>query len=129
MIETFLESGGEGKPRFGQLTVCYAPSEEEARRTAFEWWPNAAIGGDLGQELPLPAHFEQTAELLTEDQVAERVVCGPDPDRHRDAIDQYLAAGYDHVYVHQVGPDQEAFLEFYAQDVLAAYEASPTTAP
>jgi G6PDH family F420-dependent oxidoreductase len=127
LIETFRGAGGDGKPRYGQLTVCYASSEEEARRTAFEWWPNAAIGGDLGQELPLPKHFEQTCELLTEDQVADRVVCGPDPERHREAIDQYAAAGYDHVYVHQVGPDQEAFLEFYAQDVLPAYETSATT--
>jgi hypothetical protein len=39
-------------------------------------------------------------------------------DRHLEAIQEYVDAGYDHVYVHQVGPDQEGFLEAYARDVL-----------
>ncbi len=50
--------------------------------------------------------------------VAERVVCGPDPERHRAEIRQFADAGFDHVYVHQVGPDQEGFFRFYADEVL-----------
>jgi hypothetical protein len=46
------------------------------------------------------------------------VVCGPDADAHRAAIDEFAEAGYDHVYVHQVGPDQEGFLDFYAREIL-----------
>jgi coenzyme F420-dependent glucose-6-phosphate dehydrogenase len=118
LLEAFEAAGGEGKPRFGQVTVCWAKSEEEAKRTAREWWPNAAIKGDLSQELPLPAHFEQAAEMVDEDDVAEMVVCGPDPDAHRDKIRQYEQAGYDHVYVHQVRPDQEGFFAFYEKEVL-----------
>ena len=81
-------------------------------------WPTAAIPGESGQELPNPAHFEQLAEIVTEEMIAERIVCGPDIDRHLKAIQEYVDAGYDHVYVHQVGPDQEGFLEAYARDVL-----------
>jgi coenzyme F420-dependent glucose-6-phosphate dehydrogenase len=118
LLEAFEAAGGKRKPRFGQVTVCWAESEEEAKQTAREWWPNAAIKGDLSQELPLPAHFEQAAEMVTEDDVAEMVVCGPDPDAHRDKIREYEKAGYDHVYVHQVGPDQEGFFAFYEKEVL-----------
>ena len=50
--------------------------------------------------------------------VAESVVCGPDPERHVDAIREYVDAGYDHVYVHQVGPDQDGFFDFYERAVL-----------
>jgi hypothetical protein len=50
--------------------------------------------------------------------VAESVVCGPDPDAHLEAIQAYVDAGYDHVYVHQVGPEQEGFFRFYEDDVL-----------
>jgi coenzyme F420-dependent glucose-6-phosphate dehydrogenase len=118
LLEAFEAAGGKNKPRFGQVTVCWAKTEEEAKRTAHEWWPNAAIKGDLSQELPLPAHFEQAAEMVDEDDVAEMVVCGPDPDAHRDKIREYEKAGYDHVYVHQVGPDQEGFFAFYEKEVL-----------
>ena len=118
LLELFEEAGGEGKPRYGQLTVCYAESEQEARRTAFEIWPNAALKGTLSQELPTPSDFEAAAEMVTEDDVAELVVCGPDAERHVEMIEKYARAGYDHVYVHQVGPEQEAFLDFYKAEVM-----------
>jgi coenzyme F420-dependent glucose-6-phosphate dehydrogenase len=117
-VERFREGGGEGKPTYGQLHVCWAESEEEARRIAHEQWPNAAIGGGSFLELPLPAHFEEVAEVIGEEDVAESVVCGPDPERHAAAIREYVDAGYDHVYVHQVGSDQEGFFGFYEREVL-----------
>jgi hypothetical protein len=98
--------------------VCWAPEEDEARRTALEWWPNGAVSGSYFLELPLPAHFEEAAELVTEDDIAENVVCGPDPERHISAIREYIDAGYDHVYVHQVGPNKEGFFDFYESKVL-----------
>jgi coenzyme F420-dependent glucose-6-phosphate dehydrogenase len=55
---------------------------------------------------------------VDEDTVAEYVVCGPDPDRHLEGIQQYVDAGFDHVYVHQVGPEQDGFIEFYEREVL-----------
>jgi coenzyme F420-dependent glucose-6-phosphate dehydrogenase len=125
IVEAFDGAGGRGKPRYAQVTVCWAEREEEARRTATEWWPNAALKGPLGQELPLPSHFEQAAEMVTEDDVAEMIVCGPDPERHIDRLETYAAAGYTHVYVHQVGPDQEGFFDFYASQVLPRYSAVP----
>ena len=85
--------------------------------------PTAASPGAAGQELPNPTHFEQLAEIVTEDMIAERVVCGPDIDRHVARIQEYVDAGYDHVYIHQVGPDQAGFLRAYARDVLPRFSA------
>jgi coenzyme F420-dependent glucose-6-phosphate dehydrogenase len=118
LIETFEQAGGAGKPRYGQATVCWAESEQEARRTAHEWWPNAAMSGELGQVLPQPAHYEQAAQLVREDDVAEVVACGPDPERHLDFLRRYAQAGYDHVFVHQVGPDQEGYLRWAERELL-----------
>jgi G6PDH family F420-dependent oxidoreductase len=117
-VQAFDRAGGSGKPRHGQVHVCWAEDEAKARRTAYEWWPNAALGGELGVELPLPRHFEQAAETVREDDVARTVVCGPDPDRHVEAIRQYADAGFDHVGVHQIGPDQRGFQRFYEDRVL-----------
>lgn len=119
LLSQFEAAGGKGKPRFGQVTVCWAEDEASARKTALEWWPNAALPGELGQELALPRHFEEATQLVTEDDIAETVVCGPNPDAHREMIEKYAEAGYDHVYVHQVGPDQEGFLDFYGREILS----------
>lgn len=119
-VSTFERAGGQDKPRYGQLTVCYAASEREAVETAHSWWPNAAMGGQLGQELALPLHYQQAAELVTPEDVAEAVVCGPDPERHRQAIDEFDEAGFDHVYIHQVGPDQESFFRFARNELAVA---------
>jgi G6PDH family F420-dependent oxidoreductase len=130
IVQAFEAGGGSGKPRYGQVTVCWAESEQEARRTAHEWWPNAAIQGDLSQELPLPRHFEQATGGVSEDDVAEMVVCGPDPDAHLEKIREFAEAGFDHVYVHQVGPDQEGFLDFYAREFLPRVASeNPDRAP
>jgi coenzyme F420-dependent glucose-6-phosphate dehydrogenase len=120
-VETFRAAGGDGKPCYGQVHVCWAEDEAKARRTAHEQWPNAAIPGELGQELPMPAHFEQASSAVTEDQVADSVTCGPDPERHIAAIRKYLDAGFDHVVVHQIGPDQEGFFRFYRSEVLPKF--------
>jgi coenzyme F420-dependent glucose-6-phosphate dehydrogenase len=123
LVERFDAAGGGGKPRYGQVTVCWGEDEEEAKQTAYEIWPNAAIKGELSQELPNPEHFEQAAGMATPDDVAESVVCGPDPGRIGEQIDQFAEAGYDHVYVHQVGPDQEGFIRFAEREVLPRYAA------
>ena len=117
LVETFERTGGKGKPKYGQVTVCWAKREEDARRTAFEIWPTAALSG-INQELPSPYYFEQAAKPVTEDKVAEEIPCGPDPRKHIGAIQEYVDAGFDHIYVHQVGPDQEGFMEFYRREIL-----------
>jgi coenzyme F420-dependent glucose-6-phosphate dehydrogenase len=120
-IERFRSEGGEGKPTYGQLHVCWAEDEEAARKLVLKQWPNSALSGAFFLELPLPAHFEEAAEVLDEEDVAESVVCGPDPERHRAAIQEYVDAGYDHVYIHQIGPDQQGFLSFYEREVLPRF--------
>jgi coenzyme F420-dependent glucose-6-phosphate dehydrogenase len=122
IAEAFSEVGGRDKPRYGQMTVCWAKDEQQARRTAYKWWPNAAIKGELSAELPLPAHFEQAAKMVSEDDVAEAVICGPDPERYLSRIQEYVDAGFDHVYIHQVGPDQEGFFAFCKDELIPHLE-------
>jgi G6PDH family F420-dependent oxidoreductase len=112
----------ESRPRYGQLTVCWAKTRDAAVKTAHEWWRSSAVPGELSQVLPLPAHFEQAAELVTPETTAEAVVCGPDAAPIRDKIKEFEKAGFTHVYVHQVGPDQEGFFRFAQQELLPSLE-------
>jgi coenzyme F420-dependent glucose-6-phosphate dehydrogenase len=124
LIQQFQKSGGKGKPTYGQFTVCYDPDEEKAKQTAHEWWPNAALPDPLNTELSLPEHFASAAKAVTPDDTAKSVLCSPDPAEHVKKIEEYARAGYTHVYVHQVGPDQEAFFRFYEREILPRYRSS-----
>jgi coenzyme F420-dependent glucose-6-phosphate dehydrogenase len=117
-LDAFHSGGGGGKPTYGQVSVCYASDEKAARKTLHEIWPNAGLPGELTQELRTPAHFEQASETVTEDMLAEQMPVGPDAGRYIEAIQKYVEAGYDHVYIHQVGPDQTAFFRFYQSEIL-----------
>jgi coenzyme F420-dependent glucose-6-phosphate dehydrogenase len=116
-IQSYRDAGGDG-PRYGQLHVCWAEREDQARKTALEVWPNVAIPGELSQELPLPQHFEEAAQTITEDMVAELVPCGPDPEAHLAQLRKFVDAGYDHVFVHQIGDDQEQAIDFYRREIM-----------
>ena len=117
-VAAFDGNGGAGKPRIGQLTVCWAKTEDEGVRTAHELWPIAGLSGQFKNELPRVAYLEQASKTVTPEVIQEEVVCGPDPQRHLDGIAEFVKAGFDHVYVHQVGPDQEGFMRFYEREIL-----------
>jgi len=76
------------------------------------------MGGALGQELATTSHYEAVAQLVRPEDVAESVVCGHDPDDHLEQIRAYEQAGFTHVFVHQIGAEQDAFLRFYADEIL-----------
>ncbi|MFF4415820.1 LLM class F420-dependent oxidoreductase [Streptosporangium sp. NPDC001559] len=118
LVETFHKSGGAGKTTQGGLKVCYASDEAQARSHVHRLWPTQGIKGEASQLLPLPRHFAQLAEMVGEDDAVASSPCGPDPRRHLAAIRQYVDAGFDEVYVNQIGPDQDAFFDFYAAKVL-----------
>jgi G6PDH family F420-dependent oxidoreductase len=117
-FEAAAHGAGPGRPRYLQVNVCWADSEAEARRTAFEICGNVALKGELGNQLPTPGHYEQAVGMLTEDDVAQVIVCGPDPERHVAKIREGIDAGYNNLHIYQVGPDQDGFFDFYERQVL-----------
>jgi G6PDH family F420-dependent oxidoreductase len=115
-IANYKSQGGSG-PTMAALKVCWDTDEARARKQVHELWPTVGLTGQLSQELPMPLHFEQAASIVTEEMVAEKVACGPDPERHINAISAYLEAGFDEVYINQIGPDQAGFLDFYVKEL------------
>jgi G6PDH family F420-dependent oxidoreductase len=111
-VEKYRAAGGTG-PGVGVTKVCFGQDEQQARRTAFELWPTEALSGELSQELPMPRHFEEAASVVTEEMVADAVPCGPDPARHFDALQEYVDAGFDELFINQIGDDARGFFEFF----------------
>ena len=124
LVATYLAACHKpNQPRYAQLAVCWAKTEEQARRVAYEWWPLGLIPGQLIPELPLPSQFDTLSKLFSEQDIDRAVVCGPDPKKHIAKIRQFVDAGFTHIYIHQVGPDQEGFFDFYEREILPVYAA------
>lgn len=109
-------------PCYAYITVCYAEDEAKAKKTVVEQWPIAGLPGELDQELRTPKHFEQAAQLVTEEMVAESVICGKDPEPHIKRIQQCIDLGINKVYIHQIGPEQESFMKFYQKEIMPQFQ-------
>jgi G6PDH family F420-dependent oxidoreductase len=125
MVQKFRAGGNGDKPCYCEVQVCFDEQEKRAVDIAHEVWPIAGLAGPLMQELRIPSHFEKAAQLVAKEKIAEVVPCGPDPEKHLRAIRAYIDAGYDHICVHQIGPNQEAFMDFYAREILPKLASSP----
>jgi G6PDH family F420-dependent oxidoreductase len=124
LVEEFRKGGGSGKPVIGGFKVCWDTDRQRAVKTVHRLWPNDLLPGELAQILPTPEHFEQASTLVPEDMIADAVVCGDAPDEHMGAVEAYAQAGFDEVYINQIGPDQAQFFQFYGSRVLPRLRAA-----
>lgn len=116
VVNAYRRAGGNGKV-IGQVTLCWHPDADAARLLAHARWPNAALGGQLSQELPHWTDIEAATLLARPDDVAARVVCGPDTGGVVDAVDRFVQAGVDAIHFHQVGDDQVGFLTWWTHEL------------
>jgi alkanesulfonate monooxygenase SsuD/methylene tetrahydromethanopterin reductase-like flavin-dependent oxidoreductase (luciferase family) len=52
------------------------------------------------------------------DSTRDSVVAGSDPDAHLEQIEAYRQAGYDALYVANMGPHHREMIEFYGEQIL-----------
>ena len=120
LVSQFRAAGGTGKPTQAGFKVCYAATRGDGVRTAHELWASEQLPGELGQNLPTPAHFEQASTLVSAEMVEHAVPCGPDPAPFVDRIREFADAGFDEIYVQQIGPDQDGFFRFWQAEIAPA---------
>jgi G6PDH family F420-dependent oxidoreductase len=117
LVSRYRQQGGKG-PAVATVKVCWGPDEDTARKTAHHLWASSGVPGESSQELSMPQHFEQAAEHVTPEKLAEKISCGPDPDLHAERLKQYVDAGFDEIHIGQIGPDQQGFYDFYANELV-----------
>jgi coenzyme F420-dependent glucose-6-phosphate dehydrogenase len=121
LVEKFRSAGeNDDLPCYCQAAVCYAQDEAAARKLAFKQWPIPAMPAELVRELSIPKFFEATANLVTEEQLAKMVCCGPDPEKHVETIKRCLDAGFRKISIQNIGHHQEEFFKLYEKQVIPA---------
>ncbi|MCK8437697.1 LLM class F420-dependent oxidoreductase [Streptomyces sp. D2-8] len=121
LLEAFDRHGGQGKPRVGQLPVCYDPDRDTAVERAhsqFRWFGS---GWKVNSELPHPDSFEAATQFVRQDDVAASIPCGDDPDAFVEAVRPYAEAGFTEIALVQIGGEsQPAYLDWSEKTLLPA---------
>ena len=116
--EEVVQAFGNGKPRIGMMHCAYDRDAKKGLERATKLWPNLALQGPLGQDLATPSDFEEAAKMVDEEDVAGQAPHGPDPQPYLELIRRYDEAGFTHVYIHQIGDNQDEFAEFARRELL-----------
>ncbi len=123
LMERFEEGAREaGKdpaqmPRIVQLHVSWAESRQEALENALREWPNGGMPFPKG-DIRNPEDFQAMARFVRPENFENRVLISPDLDEHLEYIQHYIDLGFDEVYVHNVGRNQEEFIRAYGERVI-----------
>ncbi|MDQ6649273.1 MAG: TIGR03557 family F420-dependent LLM class oxidoreductase [Actinomycetota bacterium] len=104
-------------PKVLQLHLSWAPTDEEALASAMTEWPNGGMKFPK-QDIRSPFDFEQMAKLVRPEDFEGRMLISTDPDAHRAEIQKFLDLGVTRLYLHNVGRNQDAWIELFGRDVL-----------
>ncbi len=119
VVERFRSGGGRGKPIYLQACVSFAPTEAEAEKAAFDGWRNLAVGSaDFKADVTQAQFFDAAARFVPIEQVRSIVRVSADPERHAAWLDRDRALGFERIYVHDVGENQERFIQSFSELVL-----------
>ncbi|GAA5066249.1 G6PDH family F420-dependent oxidoreductase [Thermocatellispora tengchongensis] len=121
LVRDFEQAGGGGKPKYGQVPICYDPDEEAAIKRATELWAWGLAGWKVQAELPGPVNFAAHTSFVRPEDVAAQVPCGPKVEPCVEAVREFIDAGFDHVALVQVGADHQGeFIEWAQRELLPA---------
>jgi hypothetical protein len=108
----------------GQVPICWAPDEAEARKLAHEQFRWFGGGWAVNAEIPDTRGFAGASQFVREEDVAESIPCGPDLDAIAEAVLAFPQAGFTDVALVQVGDRyQQQFLDEAAEPLLERLRA------
>ena len=117
----FDEAGGTGKPRYGQVVLCYGPDEAACQKLAHDQFRANILGWPVMSELPTPKAFDTASQFVRPEDMTKTIPCGPDLDQHAAAVRQYVDAGFTHIGIAQIGgAEQDRFLTWAQNELLPA---------
>lgn len=123
IIDSFRAGGGEGKPIYLQCHISYAPDGETALDIAYHQWRSNVFSPPLCWDLELPEHFDEASRFVRREDMHASVLISHEPARYVDRLGEFLALGFDGLYLHHVGQQQQAFIETFGERVLPQLKA------
>jgi coenzyme F420-dependent glucose-6-phosphate dehydrogenase len=120
VVEAFREGGGDGKPMFLQVQLSWAADEDQARDAAFDQWRMNIFDSPVLTTLRTPAAFDAAAAFVHPGDLDGHIRISAETDRHIEWLSQDIELGFERLYLHNVGPNQAAFIRAFGEKVLPA---------
>lgn len=120
VLEAFRAGGGEGKRTALQVHLSYAADEQTALDVAYDQWRSNVFDPPVCWDLELVEHFDVVAQKVRPEDLRGPVLVSADVGRHVAWLEEFIALGFDEVYLHHVGQDQRAFVDVFGERVLPA---------
>ena len=118
IVKAFRSNGGADKPMFLQVHLAYAPTEREARDAAFAQWGQNCLPNSVMTDLSHPSQIREASTHVTPADIDAAVRISADVGQHVDWLQRELDRGFSGLYLHEVGPEQERFVETFGREVL-----------
>lgn len=117
MIDAYRGNGGQGELTL-QVHVSWAPTDEEALEIAFDQWRSNVFAAPVSWDLETPEAFDEASKHVERKDMHKAVLISSSPSQHADWLHEFTELGFDRIYVHHVGQNQDAFIDTYGEHVL-----------
>ncbi len=114
LIDAFRQQGGDAKPVHVQMAVSYAAERRAAEEMAVQQWSAASLGGEVAWDLRRPSDFDHASRFATADDLSDGLLVTDSIDEIADHVSALAATGAAVVHLHQVGANQEEFIDAMA---------------
>lgn len=117
MLAAYRDAGGRGKTVL-QVHLSWAPTEQEAYAIAYDQWRTNVWAPPVPWDLETAGHFDALGDGVSEQQLRSSVLVSSDLGRLTGWVADLVGLGFDEVYLHHVGQDQDPYLDAFGQHVL-----------
>jgi probable non-F420 flavinoid oxidoreductase len=117
VIDAYRAADGSG-PIALQVHLSYADSYDEALAIAHDQWRTGSIGPPRSWDIAKTEVFDRETANLPAEELPGFVQVSDDLSRHADWLSEAIDLGFDEVYLHHVGKEQQAFIEQFGAHVL-----------
>lgn len=117
LVRMFAEKKGAEGPSYGEAALCHAASENEGLAIAHEKFRFSAFDWSVNSEIPDVEGFDAASKFVRKEDLADAIPTGPDPEKHLAAIRKYVDAGFSHIVLVGIGPDQAGFIDFFEKEL------------
>lgn len=127
VVDAYRGAGGRG-PITLQVHLSWAPTYDEALAIAHDQWRNGLVGPPDCWDISSPEEFDARTADASPDEVTGAVQVSADPAEHLDRLAALAELGFDRVFLHQVGREQDAFIDVFGERVVPQLAAARAAA-
>lgn len=124
IIENFeagaIEAGKDPSKmsRLVKLSVAYIDDEEKAIEVRKAYWAGTYLPALFNERIYTPKMSEENGKAVGADTIRKAGCISASPEAHVKFAQQYIDLGFDQLFFHSAGPDQNAFIREYGRNVL-----------